>query len=42
MSPAGLRVLGWSAAALALLATFALYTRPAFLVRLADQVWSCF
>jgi hypothetical protein len=25
-----------------LLAVFALYTRPAFLVTLADQVWACF
>lgn len=31
------------AAALAALgAVFALYTRPAFLVTLIDQVWSCF
>ena len=42
MSAAMVRVLGWSAAALALLATFALYSRPAFLVSLADQIWSCF
>lgn len=33
----------WLAAALAALgAVFALYTRPAFLVTLIDQVWSCF
>ena len=33
----------WLAAALAALGTvFALYTRPAFLVTLIDQVWSCF
>ena len=25
-----------------LLAVFALYTRPEFLVTLADQLWSCF
>ena len=25
-----------------LLAVFALYTRPDFLVTLADQVWACF
>jgi hypothetical protein len=27
---------------LALLAVFALYRRPDFLLTLADQVWSCF
>ena len=32
----------WSLAALALLGVFALYTRPDFLVTLADQVWACF
>lgn len=42
MKPAMVRSLGWFAVLLALLATFALYTRPAFLVSLADQVWSCF
>ncbi|MFC7462119.1 hypothetical protein [Hydrogenophaga defluvii] len=29
-------------AAAALLAVFALYTRPDFLLKLADQVWACF
>lgn len=34
---------GWLAAAvLALLAVFGLYTRPAFLVTLVDQLWACF
>ncbi|WP_179106802.1 hypothetical protein [Variovorax sp. KK3] len=34
---------GWlSAATLALLGVFALYTRPAFLVTLVDQIWACF
>ena len=34
---------GWLAAAtLALLGVFALYTRPAFLVTLVDQLWACF
>ena len=34
---------GWLAAAvLALLAVFGLYTRPAFLVTLVDQIWACF
>jgi len=32
----------WAAAVAALLATFALYQRPDFLVNLADRVWSCF
>ncbi len=36
------RLLGYSAALLALLAVFALYTRPDFLVTLANQVWACF
>ncbi len=30
------------AAVAAALAVFALYTRPQFMVMLADQVWSCF
>jgi hypothetical protein len=34
---------GWlGAAVLALLGVFALYTRPGFLVTLADQIWACF
>lgn len=34
---------GWlGAAALALAGVFALYTRPGFLVTLADQIWACF
>ena len=34
---------GWlAAAALVLLGVFALYTRPAFLVTLVDQLWACF
>jgi hypothetical protein len=34
---------GWLAAAGAVLAgVFALYTRPAFLVTLIDQLWACF
>ena len=42
MSPLVRRTFAWAAVALALLTTFTLYTRPAFLVSLADQVWSCF
>ncbi|MFN4360085.1 MAG: hypothetical protein ACK4F4_05090 [Hylemonella sp.] len=34
--------LAWVAALGLLLAVFALYTRPDFLVTLADQVWACF
>lgn len=33
---------GWAAALLALGAVFALYTRPAFMVTLIDQLWACF
>ena len=39
------RALVWAlraAAVAATLAVFALYTRPEFMVMLADQVWSCF
>jgi hypothetical protein len=36
------RLLGWGLSALVLLGVFALYTRPAFLVTLANQIWSCF
>jgi hypothetical protein len=32
----------WLAAVAASLAVFALYTRPEFMLTLADQVWSCF
>jgi hypothetical protein len=31
-----------SAAVLALVAVFGLYTRPAFLVTLVEQLWACF
>jgi hypothetical protein len=34
--------LAWAAALVLLLAVFALYTRPDFLVTLADQIWACF
>lgn len=37
-----LRWLAYAAALAVLLAVFALYTRPAFLVTLADQIWACF
>ena len=32
----------WAVALLVLLAVFALYQRPDFLVMLADQAWACF
>ncbi len=34
--------LAWALAGAVLLAVFALYTRPEFLVTLADQIWACF
>jgi hypothetical protein len=34
--------LAWALALVVLLAVFALYTRPEFLVTLADQIWACF
>ena len=36
------KLLAYSAAIAVLLAVFALYTRPAILVTLADQFWACF
>jgi hypothetical protein len=36
------RLLGWGAAVLILLAVFAMYTQPGFMVMLADQLWACF
>jgi len=32
----------WSVAILASLGVFSLYTRPDFLLTLANQVWACF
>lgn len=40
--PRSARLLGWVAAVLILLAVFALYTAPGFMVMLADQLWACF
>jgi hypothetical protein len=34
--------LAFGAALAALAAVFAMYTRPGFLVTLADQLWACF
>jgi len=36
------KLLAYAAAIAVLLAVFALYTRPAILVTLADQMWACF
>jgi hypothetical protein len=36
------KTLAFSAALAALAAVFAMYTRPGFLVTLADQLWACF
>ncbi len=36
------KAIAWIAAGAVLLAVFALYTRPDFLVTLADQIWACF
>ena len=36
------KVDSWTLAIAAPLAVFALYTQPAFLVMMADQLWSCF
>lgn len=37
-----LRVLAWLGVAAALLGTLMLYRDPDFLMRMADQIWSCF
>jgi len=36
------KLLAWGGAAIVLLAVFALYTRPDFLVTLSNQIWACF
>jgi hypothetical protein len=36
------RWLAYLAATAVLLAVFALYTNPVFLITLADQIWACF
>lgn len=36
------RALAWALALGALLATFALYQRPGFMLDMADRLWSCF
>jgi hypothetical protein len=37
-----LKIASWAVVLAALLAVFSLYTRPEFLLTLANQVWSCF
>jgi hypothetical protein len=36
------KLLAWGGAMIVLLAVFALYTRPDFLVTLSNQIWACF
>jgi hypothetical protein len=36
------KLLIWSGTVIVLLAVFALYTRPDFLVAMANQIWACF
>lgn len=36
------RALIWAVVLAVLLAVFTLYTRPEFMLTLADQVWACF
>ena len=38
----GRKLLAYGASLAVLLGVFALYTRPDFLVQLADQIWFCF
>lgn len=40
--PFWLGALIWAVVLAILLAVFALYTRPEFMLTLADQVWACF
>jgi flagellar biosynthesis/type III secretory pathway M-ring protein FliF/YscJ len=40
--PRLITALAWAIALVALGAVFMLYTRPAFMVTLIDQLWACF
>ncbi len=42
MTPAIRKLTAYTAAVLVLLGVFALYTRPDFLVTLANEIWACF
>lgn len=41
-APALRHLIAWVALLAALAGVFMLYTRPDFLVSLADQIWACF
>ncbi len=40
--PVAITTMIWSGVALALVCVWSMYTQPDFLVKLADQLWSCF
>lgn len=42
MSVRASKLLAYAAAAVVLVAVFALYTRPQFMVNVADVIWACF
>ena len=42
MSTRAKKLLAYGACTAALAAVFALYTRPAFMVGVADMIWACF
>lgn len=42
MKPRSSRILGWSAAIVALAAVFAAYLNPHRMVELAGRIWACF
>jgi hypothetical protein len=42
VKPLAIKALVWTGVLLALAGAWSLYTRPDFLVNLADQLWSCF
>ncbi len=42
MKPGHKQLVFWTGAVAVLLGVFSLYTRPDFLVTLANQVWACF
>ncbi len=42
MSSRAKKLLGYGVAVAALLAVFALYTRPQMMVTLGDMIWACF
>ncbi|GAB2588880.1 hypothetical protein GCM10027034_21450 [Ramlibacter solisilvae] len=42
MAASAKKWLGWSAAAAALAAVFALYTQPQLMVTLSELFWACF